>query len=361
MYPKSLERIRSHFQPLFDSLLAQNKIRLYQEPTRTFGDFLQENEASLTRGNLGGARGVINTFIENMRSLGGHPISTQLVQNVIIAVDQLIRGEIGVQTEQEVTTLEAFVNIAESSRERSTQSSINNLLGNIRIAERGLTQSAIDNLRDFRRALEREEHRVGRSYPPNTVLSLETIIEHLNNRDNSSLFIIQSHDPDALREFASTLGDRLLENRRTTGATSPLVSFVFDEADEFIRQQYERDSSYARSTGIAERLARRGRKFGIGIGICTQRTRYLNTSVMAQPHTYLVSKMPRLTDRQAIQEAFGLSDEMFRQTFKFAPGDWILVSYDATGLKAVPIPIHAEDANERITHFLITFNANTER
>jgi len=44
--------------------------------------------------------------------------------------------------------------------------------------------------------------------------------------------------------------------------------FIFDEADEFIPQQVENDS-YARSARIAEMLARRGRKFGIGIGICT--------------------------------------------------------------------------------------------
>jgi len=104
---------------------------------------------------------------------------------------------------------------------------------------------------------------------------------------------------------------------------------------------------------IVEMLARRGRKFGIGIGrICTQRTRLLRTSVMAQPHTYLVSKLPRLSDRQAVQEAFGFSEEMSRQTFKFVPGNWLLASYDATGLKGVPIPIHAENANERIYRFL---------
>jgi hypothetical protein len=69
---------------------------------------------------------------------------------------------------------------------------------------------------------------------------------------------------------------------------------------------------------------------------------------MAQPHTYLISKLPRKTDREAVQEAFGFSDEIFRQTFKFTKGDWLLISYDATGLTGVPIPIHAEDANKRI-------------
>jgi hypothetical protein len=43
---------------------------------------------------------------------------------------------------------------------------------------------------------------------------------------------------------------------------------------------------------------------------------------------------------------------MFRQTFKFKKGDWLLMSYDATGLEAIPIPIHCEDANERVKAFL---------
>ena len=101
-------------------------------------------------------------------------------------------------------------------------------------------------------------------------------------------------------------------------------------------------------------LARRGRKFGIGIGIATQRTRYLNTSIMAQPHTYLVGKLPRKMDREVVQEAFGFSDEVLKQTFKFTKGDWLLASYDATGLTGVPIPIHAENANNRIKEALVS-------
>jgi hypothetical protein len=43
---------------------------------------------------------------------------------------------------------------------------------------------------------------------------------------------------------------------------------------------------------------------------------------------------------------------MFRQTFKFKKGDWLLMSYDATGMEAIPVPIHCEDANQRIRLFL---------
>jgi hypothetical protein len=349
LYPKPLEGIRDKFRPAFESLLDENKIKIYQEPTRTFGDFLQENEWILTSGQLGGSKNIINTFVENMRrNLGSQPVSPQSIQIVITAVDQLIRG---ISAQQRTRSLEGYSS-GENAPVSNTQ--IQNLLSNIQIPERGLTQTAIDNLKKFRDALEREAVRTRKSYPPNAALSLDAILSDLNNLIHSSLLIVQSHDPDELRMFASTLGQELFETRRVRGITSPLVIFIFDEADEFIPQQYERESSYARSAGIAEMLARRGRKFGIGVGICTQRVTYLKTSVLAQPHTYLVSKMPRLSDRQRIQEAFGISEEMFRQTFKFAPGDWLLVSYDATGLKAVPIPIHAEDANERIRRFLET-------
>jgi hypothetical protein len=309
LYPKPLERIRNNFQPAFHQLLGQRKIRIYQAPVRLFREFLDENENILTRGNLGGSRDFIRRMLQHIReSYGNNPLSPETASQVI-----------------------SYITQAQS-------------------AQGNLTQTAMSNLEEFQRLL--REIRPQRTYPPQAVMTLDFIINQLNDQNHCSLIIIQAHDPDDLRNFSSEIGWRLYETRRRMGIINPLVSFVFDEADEFIPGQYERDSSYSRSAWIVETLARRGRKFGIGVGICTQRVRYLKTSVMAQPHTYLISKMPRLSDREAIQEAFGFSEDMFRQTFKFAPGDWLLASHDATGLKAVPIPIHAQDANERIRNFI---------
>lgn len=178
-------------------------------------------------------------------------------------------------------------------------------------------------------------------------VTLDEIIDDLNNTQTSSLWIVQAHNPNELREFSKRLGDALYEKRRQNGTIDPLVSFIFDEADEFIPGKPQ-GKSYEASKEIVETLARRGRKFGIGIGIATQRTRYLDTSIMAQPHTYLVSKLPRGTDREVVAEAFGVSQDMFRQTFKFKPGNWLIMSHDATGLKAIPVPIQTKDANKRI-------------
>ena len=61
----------------------------------------------------------------------------------------------------------------------------------------------------------------------------------------------------------------------------------------------------------------------------------------------------------AVSEAFGFGNEMLNQTFKFVKGQWLLVSHDATGLEAVPLPVKTEDANERIASFLEARYGNT--
>jgi len=312
LFPKPLERIRNQFRQAFEKLLDENKIRIRREIFATFDEFLRRRLHLLIEArNAGGKTNPCGDIIDALENMRNRPFN-------------------------EATIREA-----------------------LRIIERQPTASRDEvrrAIQEFRDQLETQLNEVRRSFLANAIMSLNDIIQNLNDPSMSSLFIIQSHDPDDLRDFAFELGRELFERRRRRGIIYPLVSFVFDEADEFIPQQPERDSSYARSARIAETLARRGRKFGIGVGICTQRVRYLKTSVMAQPHTYLISKMPRRSDREAIQEAFGFSEDMFRQTFKFAPGDWLLASHDATGLKAVPIPIHASDANERIRNFLASYS-----
>jgi hypothetical protein len=181
-------------------------------------------------------------------------------------------------------------------------------------------------------------------------VTLDEIVEDLSDRTHASLWVVQAHNPNELRAFSKRLGEAIYEHRRLKGIIDPLVSFMFDEADEFIRR--DAAGSYADSAEIAQTLARRGRKFGLGIGIATQRIRYLDTNIMAQPHTYFISKLPRQSDRQVVAEAFGVSEELLNQTFKFKKGQWLLMSHDATGLEAIPVPIRTPDANGRLRAWL---------
>jgi len=216
-----------------------------------------------------------------------------------------------------------------------------------------LTTTAANNVRTLRQRLFAESQRPRVEVPADCRITIPDIIAALNESEQHCLFVLQAHDPDELRRFISMVGDFAYEGRRQSGQITPIVSFIFDEADEFIPQRA--DNSYADSKAVAMTLARRGRKFGLGIGIATQRVRYLDTSIMAQPHTYFISKLPRQTDRQVVAEAFGISEDMFRQTFKFRKGDWLVASYDAAGLEAVPLPIHVDNAEDRIREFLRTF------
>lgn len=195
-------------------------------------------------------------------------------------------------------------------------------------------------------------------YKPENTMNFNDIIKELNNSDTSSLIIVNSSSADNMREFAYDLGTRLYETRRRKGLISPVTAFVFDEADEFIPSNAQSGSSQSSSKRVVEMIARRGRKFGIGLIISTQRATYLDTNIMGQLHTYFVSRLPRESDRERVGEAFSVSDEMFAQTFKFKKGDWLYISHESSGLDSVPIPIHSPNAEERIKGWLSNLERN---
>ena len=320
LYSKGLRDNRNDFIVPFNRLLTEQKIRVYQERDQTIGEFVTANRDEVIRGNMGNSAQQIRSFV------------TQ-VQNDFATTN------FSPQTIQQVT-----------SRIQNTINSITNI-----------SSTAQNNLENLRRLLHQEQQgRVNRvQAPEESRVTIPQLVNLLNSDTESSLIVVQSADPDKLRTFARNLGMAIYQRRRSSGQITPLVSFVFDEADEFIPLNFDKDSSYADSTNIATTLARRGRKFGLGMGIATQRVTYLNTSIMAQPHTYFISKLPRKSDRERVCEAFGISEDMFRQTFKFRKGNWLLVSHDATGLESVPLPIRTDNADNRLLKWLENLNINS--
>ncbi len=183
------------------------------------------------------------------------------------------------------------------------------------------------------------------------LLDERDIIEEVHSKDSNSLFIFVSSREQNVREFLNSVGNKIYEKRKNEGLIDPLTSLIFDEADTFIPQGAQEDS-IVKSKLIIEQIARRGRKFGLGIGLATQRITFLETNILAQLHTYFISRLPRKSDRDRIKEAFSLSDEEFGATLKFVKGNWLLVSHEGLGLEGVPISIKVENANQRIKDFL---------
>jgi hypothetical protein len=306
--PKSLKRRQSELHRPIAMLLRDKKVVIWQSRQKTAGEIIESERDNVLKGNLGNALNDVRKLINELANE---------FRDVALDIDTFSKIKAKIESFQATPKLPATV--------------IKNLDGLVNSLQSSSEQPQVE-------------------IPQEVRITVPRIIDILSDTAGSALLIVQSHNPDELRKFASMLGDLSYEHRRKSGKITPLVSFVFDEADEFIPGQP--NDSQKLSRDVVMTLARRGRKFGLGIGIATQRIRYLDTSILAQPHTYFVSKLPRLTDRQAIAEAFGISEDMFRQTFKFKKGDWLLASYDAAGLEAIPIPIHAENADDKIIEFI---------
>jgi len=326
LLPKGLKTESDRFTPFIEYLLQRNKIKIFEKRGQSVKQFIEEIWEDLDLNRLGGVK---KTRFMQMRNKIFEPYFDKEITSTLARefIENLGGG--------------GFIkdNIVREIREDT------------RLKEK-LDVILIPALR--RIASVQEEMEI----PKKARISIYEIIEGLNNGDTDNLYIITSHDPNELRRFSRRLGFFLSENRRRTGRISPLVCMLFDEADQFI--PYDATGTQKDSKAIIEDLTRRGRKFGIGIGIATQRAVYLDTNIMGQLHTYFISKLPREIDRQRVGEAFSLAEEEFTQTFKFRKGDWLLVSHDAMGVDAVPIPIHAPNAEDRIRKIFKSANNITE-
>jgi DNA helicase HerA-like ATPase len=181
-------------------------------------------------------------------------------------------------------------------------------------------------------------------------LNAEKIRELLEGE--TRLVCVSISDPFIIKSLVISLTRDFLVRRKRRFQVKPYVLLVFDEAQEFI-------PNLSGSTGIdnkcskhVETLLRQGRKYGLGACIATQRIAYLNTNALQQLHTYFVGTLPRPYDRALISDTFMIDQGILEKTLEFAPGEWLLSSYIATGIENVPIFIKADNAENEIEKHL---------
>jgi DNA helicase HerA-like ATPase len=198
----------------------------------------------------------------------------------------------------------------------------------------------IDNIRKKREEERKETHG----------LTAEKIRELLEGE--TRLVCVSISDPFIIKSLVISLTRDFLVRRKRRFQVKPYVLLVFDEAQEFI-------PNLSGSTGIdnkcskhVETLLRQGRKYGLGACIATQRIAYLNTNALQQLHTYFVGTLPRPYDRALISDTFMIDQGILEKTLEFAPGEWLLSSYIATGIENVPIFIKADNAENEIEKYL---------
>jgi len=184
-------------------------------------------------------------------------------------------------------------------------------------------------------------------------LTVEGMRELLEDK-TTRLVVISISDPFTIKELAISLTQDLLVRRKRRFTVKPYILVVFDEAQEFISNK--ESGIDGKCSRHVETLLRQGRKYGLGVCIATQRIAYLNTNALQQLHTYFVGTLPRPYDRALVSETFMIDKGILEKTLEFAPGEWLLSSYIATGIENVPIFIKADNAEKEVEKYLSKLN-----
>ena len=166
--------------------------------------------------------------------------------------------------------------------------------------------------------------------------------------DKTRLLCLSIAEPNIIKNLAITLTSQMLQCRKREFQLDPQVLFVFDEAQEFIPAYDKARGVDAACTHQIETLLRQGRKYGLGGCVATQRIAYLNTNALQQLHTYFVGPLPRPYDRTLVSSTFTIDQGILEKTLEFAPGQWLLSSYIATGMENVPIFINADNSEAEL-------------
>lgn len=341
LLPSDLADLGDELTSCLRRVLSDGKIQVWDPGAETVrADDLHEDLLDMASSARGGSSGPLRRWIlRNLEDREGETVPDDVLTAMSEEADRFLRRE----------QIPDFMSGGGGQPSQQTQIGGGSTGGGGDQVD--LTNTTREALYSIRRRLD-ELAQADDDRPPSSASVSRGELLRLLNGPDPALVLVQSENDDRIRNFSSDIINILFRVRRRAGQNTPQVLFVYDEADQFIPGQTGSETSYAASRSAAATVARRGRKFGMGLSIATQRVAYLDTSILAQPHTYFVSKLPREYDRNKMAEAFGITEDMMRHTLRFSVGDWMLVSFDATGLVNVPIPIHLRNANERVREHL---------
>ncbi len=305
------DRVRKVFGRIF----SQKKITYYLKPESKipcFGDILDELKDlrgnSLDKPHYINAIDRIREFVQDYKSEHDLTDSTQINEEFIIQLDDKGR-----------TAVVEF-NISDRSGVYSWATTRLALQDNLKRAEKQRRVTGGVDIEGIRELVEKD----------------------------SRLTCISISDPLAIKELVIHLAREFLQRRKRSFKVKPYVLFVFDEAQEFVPDISGSSGIDKDCSKMVETLLRQGRKYGLGGCLATQRIAYLNTNALQQLHTYFVGTLPRPYDRTVVSDTFTIDKQILEKTLEFAPGEWLLSSFIATGMENVPIFINADNAEAEV-------------
>lgn len=150
------------------------------------------------------------------------------------------------------------------------------------------------------------------------------------------MLVLDLSDLEDMRKkkiIVSYLANRLF-NLRMAGQIPP-VFFLVEEAHNFAPEKTK--ARYAPAKSVIEKIAREGRKFGICLGIVSQRPVNLSTTALSQCGTHILLRVTNPNDLKHIEESSeGIDYRMARSITSLKVGEGIIVG------EAVRYPIFVE-------------------
>ena len=118
------------------------------------------------------------------------------------------------------------------------------------------------------------------------------------------------------------------------------IFVIIEEAHVFIPKEHDTSAKY-----WAAKIAREGRKFGLGLGIVSQRPRSVDLNVLSQMGSFAIMKIIQEDDQRQIAAATeSTSRELINQLTSLNVGDSILVGQWTN----LPSLVHVEEVKEKI-------------
>ena len=273
------------------------------------------------------------TLYSVLKDRCSHPSNRQMLEQLTPFIMKALREDRTIEKDEagnfEITleTLEKLKNIVLQCYSQ--------LFGSREYAVTSIIKTLFEEYR-LRLELAFEEKEVNENFVTQEWISKNYVIEQ---HEDKKLCIIISSDKDRMASVIYNLMYNSLRARRESGTKRHDVLFVVDEAHEFVLNPREAGLSdiERNCSRLIERLTRMGRKYGLGVGLASQRVAYLNTTALSNCHTTFIGALPRKYDRDTMNEAYAISPEVLSRVVTFPPGNWYVVSSIAMGINNVPI------------------------
>ena len=138
----------------------------------------------------------------------------------------------------------------------------------------------------------------------------------LVEKGRATVINLKAVEPDAAEMAVYLLAKKLFDLRKKDKI--PPFMMVFEEAHNFIP---EKGFGQAISNPIMRKIASEGRKFGLGIGVISQRPARIDKNVLSQCNTQFILKVTNPNDLKAISKSFeGVTSEVEDMIKSLPPG-----------------------------------------